>query len=365
MYFDDSEPGLIVFGTADVSSNDTIYAFDLDHTLIAPASGKILPVNSSDWKWLFPLIPEKLQELNKTAKIVIFTNQSGISKGTITAKSITDKLNAMFNHIGFSILTFISTGHTKWRKPSPAMWEKCILDFVPAANTTKCIFIGDAAGRDSDFSSDDINFAFNIGIKFQSPEQFFTGAKPNGFGEKNILSIDKNICVDVEFYDKIINKRDKELVIFTGPPASGKSFFTKKYFADYVLVNQDTIRHGSPGTKSQCIIAVKRAIASGKNIVIDNTSPDVLTRKTYIDLAVAARYSVKIIHIAYDINFCKWLNHIRSYFGGKYVPEIAYRVYEKKFIAPSLHENVDEIITVNKFPLDTKILTPEITTFRF
>jgi len=70
------------------------------------------------------------------------------------------------------------------------------------------------------------------------------------------------------------------MVIFVGPPGSGKSTFYRNYLKDYVHVNNDTLK-----TKEKCQKVANDALVSGKSVVIDNTNPEKGTRKNYIDIA--------------------------------------------------------------------------------
>jgi bifunctional polynucleotide phosphatase/kinase len=64
------------------------------------------------------------------------------------------------------------------------MWVEMLddydLDRPGAVNMEESLFVGDAAGRDRDHSCSDRNMASNVGIQFQTPEEFFLGeeAKP-------------------------------------------------------------------------------------------------------------------------------------------------------------------------------------------
>lgn len=92
---------------------------------------------------------------------------------------------------------------------------------------------------------------------------------------------------------------EKEIVLFCGYPALGKSSFYYRHFhpANYTHINQDKLK-----TREKCIKAVRDALKRDESCVvgtvilrsaskdlnldeIDNTNRDIKTRKFYIDLA--------------------------------------------------------------------------------
>lgn len=347
-----------IFGPFDVIGATKIYAFDLDHTLIKPRGGKKFPTGSNDWMWTSAEVPKILRQIAKdpTNGLVIFSNQGGISTGKTSLEELHIKLKAVFKDLGFEILTFMASHHDKYRKPSPCMWDHFVENFAPDANARDSTYIGDAAGRHGDFSADDIKFALNCKLgTFQTPEEFFLGQSycQRVYFDDSLCGECNEITVSDAFDHLFLPVLDNELVIFVGSPASGKSYLAQKYFVpqNYTIVNQDTVNHGSPGTRAQCVRAVKSAIQLRQNIVLDNTSPSRDSRAEYIRLARSAGYRVKIVHINLPEIMCKHLNFQRVVAGGRNVPSIAFAVWKKKF-EPPREDEYDDLVTIDAIPLD-------------
>lgn len=350
-----------IFGPLDVIGATKLYAFDLDHTLIKPRGGKKFPAGSDDWMWISAEVPKILRQIAKdpTNGLVIFSNQGGISTGKTSLEELRIKLRAVFKDLGFEILTFMASQHDKYRKPSPCMWDYFVENFAPDAIARDSTYIGDAAGRHGDFSADDFKFAHNCKLgKFQTPEEFFLGQSHvcRSYVDDSLRCdeiVDPN-AFDDQFLPLPTDSNDiKELVIFVGMPASGKSYLTQKYFVPqkYTVVNQDTVNHGLPGTRAHCIRAVKSAIQARENIVLDNTSPSRESREEFIKMARVAGYKIKIVHINIPELMCKHLNFQRVVAGGRNVPSIAFAVWKKKFEQPR-EDEYDKLITIGAIPLD-------------
>lgn len=59
----------------------------MDGTLIKTKSGRVFPKTIDDWQIAYSEVPGMLKSLHEDGyKIVIFTNQGGISKGRMTTK---------------------------------------------------------------------------------------------------------------------------------------------------------------------------------------------------------------------------------------------------------------------------------------
>uniref|UniRef100_A0A1I7WCS4 mRNA guanylyltransferase n=1 Tax=Heterorhabditis bacteriophora TaxID=37862 RepID=A0A1I7WCS4_HETBA len=117
---------LIIFTHNNCEGREKIAGFDMDGTLIITKSGKVFPNDVSDWKIIYDRVIPRLHELyhHENYKIVIFTNQKGIKVVSIY-------------YLFYCHLNFIR-----------------IID-----------------GKDH--SNADRFFALNIGIRFETPEQFF------------------------------------------------------------------------------------------------------------------------------------------------------------------------------------------------
>ena len=140
--------------------------FDLDYTLIRPKSGYKFPRYAADFEFM-PNVLNKLR--NITQPIVIISNQGGTNKKLINAriKLVHEELIKTCENTTITI--FVAHKYDKYRKPNTGIWDEYI--------SSKCVktplYIGDALGRNGDFSNSDLLFAKNIGATIMSPEQYF------------------------------------------------------------------------------------------------------------------------------------------------------------------------------------------------
>ena len=130
-----------------------------------------------------------------------------------------------------------------------------------------------------------------------------------GFNARDFLSRPRPpiLPLDLVINPSTSNDTDQkpELIIFVGPPASGKTTFYNTHFATTRLfnlstaytqslgfpddwVNQDTLKD-----REKCVEAVRLALLSGKSVVVDNTNRSRETRGLYLSMAkklgIAAR----------------------------------------------------------------------------
>ena len=128
------------------------------------------------------------------------------------------------------------------------------------------------------------------------------------------------------------------MIILVGRPASGKSYFAKKYYDDYVYVNQDTLK-----TKVKCKKVVSESVSNGKNIIIDNTNGTKQVRHEFINIANKHDVIVKIYVFDVPLELSKHLNYVRTQaLTGKIklIPKIVYNMYEKRYEEPTNDEGL-------------------------
>ncbi|KPI89769.1 putative polynucleotide kinase 3'-phosphatase [Leptomonas seymouri] len=183
-----------------------IAAFDMDDTLIKPASGGVFSKDDpTDWQWVHPEVRSRLQYLHRSGfLIVLCSNQMGIGKGSAwnaaKADAIEAKVVLLSRDAAVPLCACVATRNDAWRKPSPHMWqllvarvEQCVRDICLSSDAemkadvaVDCeaysFYVGDAAGRSTptlagrkkDFSCSDRQFAYNLQLPFFTPEQIFT-----------------------------------------------------------------------------------------------------------------------------------------------------------------------------------------------
>ena len=297
-------------------------SFDLDSTLIKTKSERIYPIDENDWIWLYDCIPEILKKLHfEGFHIIIITNQSEKKVPVITTK-----LNNICKLLDITITSLICY-EEPYRKPC---MRSILENFNPKLIKFYC---GDALGRPKDFANTDLLFGFNLNIPVTSPEEFFLQEKTLPYSIPPPLTLKHN-PIQLKYVEN-------HVIIMSGYPASGKSSFAK-YLADnykYLIISQDIFKTAAKTRK-----AFLQAL--GKNpIIIDNTSPDIHSRRFYIEKAQEKQLQIDSIYCTTPINIAYHLNYIRCEQSEqpKFISKIVYYTFRKKFQQPSTDEGFTEL----------------------
>uniref|UniRef100_A0A665V8G1 PNK FHA domain-containing protein n=1 Tax=Echeneis naucrates TaxID=173247 RepID=A0A665V8G1_ECHNA len=355
---------LMVYTAAGVRGSDKIAGFDIDGCIITTKSGKVFPTAPDDWKILYPEIQPRLATLLKKGyKVVFFTNQMGIAKGKLRPEVFKSKVEDILSTLQLPVQVFVAAGPGIYRKPVTGMWNHLCdkgNDGV-TVDKTQCFYVGDAAGRPEngapgkkkkDFSCSDRLFALNIGLQFHTPEEYFLGWKsaPYALPEFDPRKLDST----VRLYDPpsaSLTSSETEVIVAVGFPASGKSTFFQTHIISkgYAYINRDTL-----GSWQNCVSACERALKEGRSVAVDNTSPDVESRKRYVDVAKAAGVPCRCFHFSASMEQAKHNNRFREMApsDSKHtkVNDMVFYSYRKQFVAPALSEGFSEILQIHFVP---------------
>ena len=205
-------------------------------------------------------------------------------------------------------------------------------------------------GAKKDFSCTDRKFASNIGIDFQTPEEFFLGfpkCAKYSFGD-----FDPRLCAVSDYKPQVhpanasLTHHQPEVVVFVGFPASGKTTFYHEVMKPhgYVHVNRDTL-----GSWQRCVNVCEQELKKQRKVVIDNTNPDVEFRMRYVTSAQSCGVHVRCFQFMTTLDQAKHNNRFRELTtntGKKKVTEIAYNTFKSRFVQPTTAEGFTEILKI-------------------
>lgn len=226
---------LFIYTSTDCKPSNKIGAYDMDGTLIQTQSGKVFPTSINDWKLAFGNVTTMLKSKHSDGfKIVIFTNQAGVTSGKTKVADIKKKIEQIIKALAVPMQAYIATGDNCFRKPLTGMWQTLCdhkNDGV-AVDLSESYFVGDAAGRPEnksmkkkkDHSSVDRLMAMNLGLEFFTPEEHFlkvsrqNWTKPD-FNPKDYLSNDIQLINNPS--TQIVSNQ-VEIILMVGAPGTGE-----------------------------------------------------------------------------------------------------------------------------------------------
>jgi bifunctional polynucleotide phosphatase/kinase len=350
---------LYVLTSKEVESRSKIASFDLDGTLIATQSGKTSPLNPNDWKIAYPEILNEIKRLHQEKfKIVVFTNQLGVSKGTTPIEELKYKIEQIIAKLQVPIQVFIATHDGEFRKPCDGMWQMLEKRYNGGLliDHKESFYVGDAAGRPTkwapkkkkDFSKSDRLFAINIGVTFKTPEEFFLHQatapfEMPQFDPRNLSCQDSLLSSSSQ-----LTKEEREVIVLVGLPACGKSFFSLEILkpTGYVIVNRDTL-----GSWQKCVKLVNESLPKS-SVVVDNTNLTTDGRARYVECAKKAKVPCRCLVFTTSIEHCRHNEKFRQLTDKNHVKitEILFNRMKSKYEKPTSSEGFSEIAEVDFVP---------------
>ncbi|KAK3074794.1 DNA kinase/phosphatase Pnk1 [Teratosphaeriaceae sp. CCFEE 6253] len=352
-----------------------IAAFDFDDTLVTTKSGNKFSRGPDDWRWWHSTVPARLKQLHDDGyAIVVVSNQAAVSLRTDTKtpkdgmKSLNNlkgKASAVLNALDLPTTMYAATEHDSFRKPRTGMWEQILKDhglIDPVdVDHERCVFVGDAAGREADKSSGlqkdhsccDRDFAANVGIPFQTPEEYFLGEAARTFQRP----FDPALYLDVELVAQtntppivFTKKHDVDIVLFCGSPGGGKStlYWRCMQPLGYERVNQDILK-----TRDRCMRSAAAHVEEGKPVVVDNTNADIETRASWVTLARQLRVPIRLVHFTAPAKLCEHNNIVRALTAmmnpekRDLLPKVAFTGFASRYREPKLEEGFEDITRID------------------
>ena len=158
---------------------DIIFS-DLDGTLINNVSGETFPKGIWDMKIRFDVL-DTIKSLHPQY-VFIVTNQGGIESEFVDESNFRSKIDYIAHTITeycdcecYGMYCRSNDKSNPWRKPNTKMLEALLdnyveddIDYIKA----KYLMIGDASGKDGQFSDTDKKTAENFGIDYLDVEDF-------------------------------------------------------------------------------------------------------------------------------------------------------------------------------------------------
>ena len=164
----------------EILKNKKVIFCDLDGTLIETISGETFPKGFWDMKIRFDVL-DTIKKLNPEY-VLIVSNQGGIENGFVDAQKFNVKLfyivESISEYCGCECYCMYCETNNKsdlYRKPNTGMLENLTesyvgddFDYIKSMS----LMIGDASGKEGQFSDSDKKTAENFGIDYMDVDDF-------------------------------------------------------------------------------------------------------------------------------------------------------------------------------------------------
>lgn len=317
------------FVLAHAAPDARVWAFDLDWTLIKPASGKVFPAHWRDWKWWHPSVPETLRALK--GQLVICTNQRGLLMASrkITPDEFRSRMEEIEAALGRPVTWLVALD--KWHKPDTALWFEAVRSgaILRDADIT---YVGDAGGRckltkvdekgkervvrKADHSYSDLHFAHRLKADFHFPEAFFLG-------------VASEVPPPVLGAMRVPDVAGAGVVVMVGSPGSTKSTMARRIADKYGHLHLEQDQLG----KRKLEKAADAALQQGQSIVVDATHRTRAHRARWAEVAAQHGCSCVVVWMRCEKSLAKYLNELRDKAGGRVAP-VALHTYYKRLEEP-------------------------------
>ena len=138
-----------------------------------------------------------------------------------------------------------------------------------------------------------------------------------------------------------------ELIIFVGLQAAGKSTYYRNHLAaTHVHVSKDLMKNARSRDDRQRQL-IEEALAAGKSVAVDNTSPTPVSRAPLIE--IGRRHGARVVAYFFETAVKDAVARNRLREGAARVPDVAIFVTARKLVPPTFAEGFDEVRVIAPF----------------
>jgi predicted kinase len=135
-----------------------------------------------------------------------------------------------------------------------------------------------------------------------------------------------------------------ECLVFVGIPASGKTTFYGRRFADTHRHISKDLWPNSAKKDSRHARELRDALGRGESVVIDNTNPSIADRQAVI--TIAREHAARVIGYYFSTTTREAVGRNRGREGAARVPDVAIFTAAKRLVAPTRDEGFDQLYQV-------------------
>jgi hypothetical protein len=139
-----------------------------------------------------------------------------------------------------------------------------------------------------------------------------------------------------------------ELVLLIGLPGAGKSTYREQHFdPSHVVVSKDVLKRSrAPARKHDELL--RRALAAGRSVVVDDTNVTLEARRRLVELGRA--HGARVLGYVFEATARECVARNARRQGAARIPNIGIFAAAKRWVEPSHGEGFDELYRVSTLP---------------
>jgi predicted kinase len=134
-----------------------------------------------------------------------------------------------------------------------------------------------------------------------------------------------------------------ECVILVGLPGAGKTTFARERYPSYDHISKDAWP-GAGNKQPRQDAALRRSLAAGRSVVVDNTNVSPAERAAVI--AIAREFDARVVGYYIEASTREAVERNERRTGRARVPKVAIFTSAKRLVPPVLEEGFDDLHTL-------------------